>query len=51
MNSEVEKDIVLDILAILLDRKGFDWWWEDLEDELQQEIEQECILAVKERLK
>lgn len=30
-----------ELLAVLLDRKGFDWWWEDIEEEFQEEIQDE----------
>lgn len=33
-------------LRVLEDRKGFDWWWDDLDEELQQEIRAAIIEAI-----
>lgn len=36
--SELAKVIVDEILTTLNQRKGFDWWWDPLDEEIQQEI-------------
>ena len=35
------------ILANLLDRKGFDWWWHDLDADIQQDIRDEIIRTIQ----
>lgn len=35
------EDEINDILFVLLDRKGFDNWWENMEEEYQNEIKDE----------
>ena len=36
-------DIVEAILNELRGRKGFDWWWDDLEEDIKQEIRESLI--------
>lgn len=36
-------EVVDNILATFADRKGFDWWWEGIEDELQDEIRKDLV--------
>lgn len=31
---------------VLEDRKGFDWWWEDLDEDLQEEIREAVTEAI-----
>lgn len=35
--------LVYNCLATLKGRKGFDWWWDELDEELQEEIKQELF--------
>lgn len=35
------------ILAKLSDRKGFDWWWDDLDADIQDEIRQEIADTIE----
>lgn len=39
--------IVDDILANLELRKGFDWWWDDVDADIQQEIREDLTAIVK----
>lgn len=33
-------------LRVLSGRKGFDWWWEDLDEDLQEEITEAVTEAI-----
>jgi hypothetical protein len=35
-------------IRVLSDRKGFDWWWEDLDTDIQEDIKQELREALEE---
>ena len=37
------EEAVDNILSIFADRKGFDWWWEDIPEEFQEEIKQDLM--------
>lgn len=40
-------DYVADrILSLLNNRKGFDWWWDELDDEIQEEIRASIAWAI-----
>lgn len=40
-------DIAAAVLRDLSDRKGFDWWWDDLDDEIQADIEEDLTKTVQ----
>jgi len=44
------EEIVDDVMMRLKGRKGFDWWWGDLEEEIQEEIEADLTRCVTRRL-
>lgn len=44
------KAVVGAVLAELSSRKGFDWWWHDIDAEIQEEIEDACAARVAEVL-
>jgi hypothetical protein len=41
MDDETTVEIVIDIIAALCDRGGFDDWWDDLDVEIRTEIQNE----------
>jgi len=34
----MEKEIVETLIANLRDRKGFKWWWDDIDNDVRDEI-------------
>lgn len=40
--------VVAEILHILSGRGGFDWWWEDLEEDIRDEIIDALVARVDE---
>jgi hypothetical protein len=51
MNNLEIKKCVLEIFDSLVERKGFDDWWYNLDDSIQEEIEQEVENILKNRIK
>ena len=49
INREVKK-CVLEIFDALCDRNGFDDWWYNLDDEIQEDIETSIEEIIKRRL-
>jgi hypothetical protein len=43
----MEKEIVNEIIDFLNNRKGFDDWWGDIDDDIKNEIKQELENIVK----
>lgn len=43
-------EIVMAILEELRSRKGFDWWWNDLDEGIQREIREELMVIVDRKL-
>jgi len=39
--------IVAAVLRDLEGRKGFDWWWHDIDEDIREEIRAELIVAVR----
>lgn len=50
MNNLEIKKCVSEILDSLCNRKGFDDWWYDLDEDIEQEIESELEEIIKRRL-
>ena len=50
MNDLDIKKCVLEIIDSLCDRSGFDDWWYNLSDDIEQEIENELFEIIKKRL-
>ena len=48
MNKEIKK-CVLEILDVLYDKPGFDYWWHNLGEESEEEITAELEQIVKRR--
>lgn len=44
---KLARRIVTDVLNNLGGRKGFDWWWGDIDVDTKKEIRAELIEAVK----
>lgn len=42
--------IVMAILEELRSRKGFDWWWDELDKDIQQEIREALMVIVDQKL-
>ena len=42
-----EIEIARAVLKELKGRKGFDWWWDELDEDIKEEIETELALTVK----
>jgi hypothetical protein len=51
MNNREIKKCVLEIFDSLVEKKGFDDWWYNLDDSIQEEIEQEVENILKNRIK
>jgi hypothetical protein len=41
--------VVEAVLDELRNRKGFDWWWDDLDEDIQVEIVEACVQRVERR--
>jgi hypothetical protein len=50
MNNREIKKCVSEILDSLCNRKGFDDWWYNLDEDIEQEIESELEEIIKQRL-
>lgn len=50
MNKLEIKKCVLDIIDTLCDRKGFDDWWDHIDDEIEEEIKLELETIIQSRL-
>lgn len=46
MNKNAAEAAVSNVFWVLHRRKGFDWWWDDLDEDVQAEILEQCIDAV-----
>jgi len=47
---KLANQIHLELLAFLQDRKGFDYWWHEMEDDVKAEIEEEMIDIINRHL-
>lgn len=47
----IDKAPAQKIITALLKRKGFDWWWQDIDEENQEEITQELAEIIDEHIK
>lgn len=47
MSDETDHAIALDVLRLLLGRKGFEWWWDEIGVEMQDEIFDEMMDVIK----
>jgi hypothetical protein len=43
-------EIVEEILHELKGRKGFDWWWEEMDEDIQQEIKGLLVVIIDQGL-
>ena len=37
-DEQLAESIVLDVIELLKDRKGFDAWWHDIDEEIKEDI-------------
>lgn len=44
-SAKVARGVGKKVLAVLSNRKGFDWWFDDLDSSLKKEIEEEVGAA------
>lgn len=44
------KKVVAEIIDALCDRKGFDDWWYNLDDDIEKEIEEEIEKIIEKRI-
>lgn len=45
------KAAAIAVLAKLKDRRGFEWWWHDIDEETKQEIRDEIAETLAKKLK
>jgi hypothetical protein len=46
-NGMIENDVVDAVLNDLEDRSGFDWWWDDIDPDIREEIKAELAAKVR----
>ena len=46
----MEKELINEILWSLCDRGGFDDWWRNIDEDIRDEIVEELVTIVKEKL-
>jgi len=47
----MEKEIVNEIIDALCDRGGFDGWWGNIDEDIQNEIKEELVNIIKSKQK
>jgi hypothetical protein len=48
---EISKFVIYDVMRELTGRKGFDDWWDNIDDDIQKEIFDKLETQVAERLR
>jgi hypothetical protein len=48
---EISKFVIYDVMRELTGRKGFDDWWDNIDDDIQKEIFDKLEIQVAERLR